>query len=334
MPAANYHFVSATDNGDPITPVDGSVPGTKEYKVLGADKDHLIAANFAIDQYTITALPSTNGTITPTTQSVDHGSNSATLTITPDSGHEFVSAADKNRPITTVPGAVPGTREYRFLNVTENNTIIATFAALKDVTVTATASNKVYDGTTAASVTVTSTDFNPGDDLTATYVSATFADKNVGDGKTVNVTGIALTGPDAHKYNLLNTTATAQANITAKTVTGSFTSANKVYDGTTDASATARSVAGTVTGDVVTLDRRHGGLRRPQNVGTGKTVTLLTGAVLGGSRCEQLRAVLPPPSPRPPTSPHSTSPAASPLTTRSTTAPLPLPWPRAHSRAR
>ena len=66
-----------------------------------------------------------------------------------------------------------------------------------------------------------------------------------------------------------------------KTVTGSFASANKTYDGTTDASATARSVAGTLPGDVVTLS---GGTATfaDKNVGTGKTVTL-TGATLGGA---------------------------------------------------
>jgi outer membrane protein OmpA-like peptidoglycan-associated protein/5-hydroxyisourate hydrolase-like protein (transthyretin family) len=158
--------------------------------------------------------------------------------------------------------------------------ITFTLAVLKDVTVTATGSNKVYDGTAAASVTVTSTDFAPGDSVTAAYTSATFDDKIVGNGKHISVTGITLSGPDAGKYNLLNTTASTTANITPKPVTGSFTSANKIYDGTTDASATARSVAGTVTGEVVTLTGGTAAFA-DKNVGTDKTVTL-TGAVLGG----------------------------------------------------
>ncbi len=58
-----------------------------------------------------------------------------------------------------------------------------------------------------------------------------------------------------------------------KTVTGAFTADNKVYDGTTDATVATRSLVGTITGDVVTLsggtatfadqERRHGQDRHP-----------------------------------------------------------------------
>ena len=85
----------------------------------------------------------------------------------------------------------------------------------------------------------------PGDVVTLSGGTATFADKNVGTGKTVTLTGATLGGDDAGNYTLSAAPITTTANITPKTVTGSFASANKTYDGTTDASATARSVAGT-----------------------------------------------------------------------------------------
>ena len=143
-----------------------------------------------------------------------------------------------------------------------------------DVTVSATGIDKTYDGTSTASVTLTSVDFNPGDNVTATYTSAAFDDKNVGDGKNVSVTGIALSGPDAGKYVLLNSTASTTASITALDITGAFTADDKPYDGNTDATVASRSLVGTIPGDVVTLD---GGTAQfdTSSVGTGKTVTLL-----------------------------------------------------------
>src|SRR5262249_16722393 len=58
--------------------------------------------------------------------------------------------------------------------------------APKALTVSATAGNKVYDGTTTASVTL-SDDRLSGDSFTPTYTSATFSDKDVANSKTVTV---------------------------------------------------------------------------------------------------------------------------------------------------
>jgi len=150
---------------------------------------------------------------------------------------------------------------------------------VRDLTVTATGIDKVYDGNTNATVTL-STDKISGDMVTASYTAASFADKNVGMGKTVSVSGISISGSDAGNYNLLNTTATTTANITAKHVTGSFTADNKVYDGNNSAMVLTRSLSGTIMGDAVSLT---GGTATfsDKNVGMGKTVTL-TGASLSG----------------------------------------------------
>ena len=59
---------------------------------------------------------------------------------------------------------------------------------------------------------------------------ATFADKNVGTAKPVSVSGIAISGPDAGNYSS-NTTTSAAADITARTLTVTATGQNKVYDG-------------------------------------------------------------------------------------------------------
>jgi hypothetical protein len=64
-------------------------------------------------------------------------------------------------------------------------------------------------------------------------------------------------------------------------LTGSFTAANKKYDGTVSASVTGRSVVGKIGSDDVILS---GGTATfaDENIGTGKTVTL-TGASLVGT---------------------------------------------------
>ena len=51
------------------------------------------------------------------------------------------------------------------------------------MTVTATGANKVYDGTTSATVTL-SDNRVAGDTLTTSYTTASFANKNVGTAKT------------------------------------------------------------------------------------------------------------------------------------------------------
>src|SRR5213078_3886838 len=96
--------------------------------------------------------------------------------------------------------------------------------------------NKVYDGTTAATVALSDNRVS-GDVFTDSDTSAAFSDKNVGTGKTVTVSGISISGTDAGNYTF-NTTAATTANITARALTITATGVNKVYDGTTTATVT------------------------------------------------------------------------------------------------
>src|SRR5262249_48140859 len=96
---------------------------------------------------------------------------------------------------------------------------------------------------------------------------------------TVNVAGIAITGGDTVNYLLQNTTATATANITARTLTINAIAANKTYDGT--AAATATLSDNRVSGDVLTLSYA-GATFSDKNAGTGKSVTI-TGVSVSGA---------------------------------------------------
>ncbi|MDO8954133.1 MAG: YDG domain-containing protein, partial [Gammaproteobacteria bacterium] len=156
------------------------------------------------------------------------------------------------------------------------------------------ASNKVYDASTAATLTnAGSLSGVLGSDtvsLDVSSVTATFADKNVGTGKTVTASDYALTGADAGNY-IINSganTGTTTANITAANLTiAGIIASNKVYDTTTGAILTnTGSLSGVLGSDTVSLDATSvTAAFADKNVGTGKTVTAsdyaLTGADAG-----------------------------------------------------
>src|SRR5438552_17837410 len=68
--------------------------------------------------------------------------------------------------------------------------------------------------------------------------SSTCARQTVGAGDWSTATCSSLIGADAGNYQLASTGAATTADITARTLTVSATSANKVYDGTTAATVT------------------------------------------------------------------------------------------------
>jgi hypothetical protein len=141
----------------------------------------------------------------------------------------------------------------------------------------ATGINRVYDGSTLATVTLNDNRV-AGDALTRAYSTATFTDKHAGSGKTVTVSGITLGGADAGNYTF-NTATTTSANITQRSLTISANALNKIYDGTTTASVTLAD--NRVSGDVLTTGYGTASFISKQ-VGTGKTVTV-SGITLGGA---------------------------------------------------
>jgi hypothetical protein len=162
--------------------------------------------------------------------------------------------------------------------ISEQGTTTANITA-KSITLSGiTASNKVYDGTTAATVTL-SDDRVAGDVLIDSYGAATFANKNVGVGKAVSVTGLSISGADAANYTLASTTDTASANITARTLTLDATGVNRVYDGTTAATVTLSDDR--VAGDVLTGSYGAATFAN-KNVGVGKAVSV-TGLAISGA---------------------------------------------------
>jgi len=79
-----------------------------------------------------------------------------------------------------------------------------------------TANNRIYDGTTNATLNTDLAQFEgllTGDKLAVASATGKFNDKNVGTGKPVSIQDIRLTGADAHNYQLVDNTAMTTADI-------------------------------------------------------------------------------------------------------------------------
>jgi hypothetical protein len=245
-------------------------------------------------------------TTQPTNQTITYGQN-ATFTVaasgspTPTvqwqlnigSGFTNMSGATSTTLVVTQPAATASGNQYRavFTNSCTPPTATSNAATLTvnkaTVTPSITASNKVYDGTTSATIASRSLSGVIGaDDVTLTGGTATFNTRNVGTGKTVTAVGLALSGTTAGNYQLSSPKATTTANITAVNLTVTATAAvSRPYDGTTVAMLdfSSASLVGVIAPDVVTIDHASAaGAFADKNVGTNKPVTV-TGIALSGA---------------------------------------------------
>ncbi|BDT68711.1 hypothetical protein os1_28970 [Comamonadaceae bacterium OS-1] len=156
------------------------------------------------------------------------------------------------------------------------------------------AANKVYDTTTAATLTGTAAVAVLGGDVVTVGGLATgsFADKNVGTGKAVAVSGYTLGGADAANYLVVQPTGVA-ANITpANLVVTGVAAVNKVYDTTTAATLTGTAAVAALGSDTVTVGGTGIGSFANKNAGTGKTVAV-SGYTLGGADAANYAVVQP-----------------------------------------
>lgn len=136
------------------------------------------------------------------------------------------------------------------------------------------ADNKVYDGTTAATLDFSGAGldgFVNGDETNVTLVttSATgaFNDRNVGVGKIVSVTGLTTAGDLGTNYFLIPPTTTAD--ITKLSVTVTAVADTKTYDGTTTSAGTPVATPPIAPGDTATFSQAFD----TKNAGIGKTLS-------------------------------------------------------------
>ena len=262
--------------------------------------------------YTLTGPGASNYTISNNTFSATGSITPATLTIATAGAVASTKVYDgaTNATVTsdgTLGGVISGdtvaltlTAAYSDKNVGTGKTVTGTYAltgasdanytlatnafsstaAITPATLTiATAgavANKVYDGTTAATVATDGalSGVISGDVVTLTLGGVAFTTKDAGAAKAV--TGIyAISGADAGNYSFTATSFTGAAAITPATLTIATAGAvapTKVYDGTTSATVTSNgALDGVISGDTVALTLTAA--YSDKNVGTGKTVT-------------------------------------------------------------
>jgi len=175
------------------------------------------------------------------------------------------------------------------LNYTVNTTT-ASFGdiAKADLTVHASGVNRVYDGSTNATV-ILSDDRAAalqGDQLTLSYEAAMFASKGAGQDKTIKVYGVSVGGADAGNYNVdVAPARSASADISGIHLTLSGVQAlDKVYDGTIGAvlDLSKASLNGVVAGDSVSfLGALGSGVFASKNASASPIAVSVTGNGIG-----------------------------------------------------
>ena len=248
---------------------------------------------------TLAALSTTYGTAsTNTTFTVSAGNLTNNLIITAPTGFEvsltagtgFATSIDLgtiNRTNTTIYVRLAATTDFG----TYSGNVVASSTGLtsvnvatassnvnkKPLTITGlTGANKVYDGTTTATLTGTpalsGVVFSDDVSVSGTPVS-NFVNKEVGNLKTITTTGYTLAGIKAANYSVSQPTGIA-ANITPKALSVTApTIASKVYNGSAVSGAVS---VGTITGFVgtETVTASATGLYADANAAIGKTATV------------------------------------------------------------
>ncbi|WP_066504738.1 YDG domain-containing protein [Rufibacter sp. DG15C] len=189
----------------------------------------------------LTGTPSFNSAISGDDVSVDLNAMTATF-------DTKAVGTNKQIIISNPTAALRGGDAGNYTLTTNVKGAITPLAIVGEVTV----ANKVYDKTTAATISSRTLQGEISGDVVS-YIggTATFDNENVGTGKTVAVSGLGLTGADAGNYTV-NTTATATADITKRAIVLTVNAADKAYDGTTSAEATISS--NIISGDNLTVE--------------------------------------------------------------------------------
>ncbi|MGK5028545.1 YDG domain-containing protein [Janthinobacterium sp. MDT1-19] len=279
--------------------LDKNVGVGKTVNVTGISLGGADAGNYSLDSSTATAYanitPRSLAVFANGSNRVYDGSTVDTAVLTPDDSvvtgdvlsFSYASAnfLDKNVGIgktVNVSGISIGGLDAGNYSVASTSATTTANITRRALDVFASGTNRVYNGGTGDAVTLIPDDsVVSADQLTYSYGAANFLDKNVGTGKTVNVTGISLGGADAGNYAIGSTSATTQANITARPLSVFANASNRVYNGGTAALATLIPDDSVVGGDILSYAYTAANFL-DKNVGVGKTVNV-TGISLGGA---------------------------------------------------
>src|SRR5581483_7271792 len=166
----------------------------------------------------------------------------------------------------TVTASQPGNADYLpATNVSQTITV-----AKLPVTGSVTINDKVYDGTTNATIaTRTLSQVVGSDNVALSGGTAGFTSKHVGTGKTVVVTGLSLINSSATNYTLTSTSASGTASITTRPITVTAATTSKGYDGLTTSATVPTITSGSLaSGDTSSFTESYAS----KNVGVSKQV--------------------------------------------------------------
>ncbi|MDF3980694.1 YDG domain-containing protein [Luteibacter sp. PPL554] len=229
----------------------------------------LLTATFAANNKTYdgtTAAVLQNATLETANGSRGYIAGDAVSLTNPTAGTFDTKMVGTNKTVTGTMGiAGADAGNYAFTN----GTALANISQAT-LTVNAQGSNRVYNGGTGATVTLSGG--VAGDRLTFASGGAAYDGKDVGQ-HTINVTGITVGGADAGNYIQANTTAATTGNITPVVLNLAGT---RVYDGTASASASLFGSGGTLTGvNGETVLLGGSGQVANKNVGSNKAFSSL-----------------------------------------------------------
>ena len=299
---ASQQSVYFGTSANPNITVSGLEPGTQYFFQIYAFNDCSFLESYettglsssdttALRELTITGIAGLNKVYNGTTAASAYGFSTLTGVLLGDdvtlvSSPVFTFATSNvgtGITINTTGYSITGTDAGKY---TLTQPTLSADITAKGLTITGiTGSDKVYDDTTAATATGTFilNGVESGDDVILGGSPVfTFASANVGTGITINTTGLTISGTDIGNYTL--TQPTLSGDITAKelTITG-ITGDNKVYDGTTDATASGTPVlSGLVSDDDVVLGGTPVFTFASAELGTDISITT-TGFIITGS---------------------------------------------------
>lgn len=260
-----------------VTPLGLSIGGTftAENKVYDGDAEATIATNSLVLQTPVSGDSVTLSSIIATFAQTNAGTGILVSLSTP-----ILGGADEANYTVTATGSPTTTA-----NITKAPLTIVVKAGQ-----TFAVNDKVYNGTTAASIidpaTTLGLDGVVGSENVTLNAVANFAQSSVGIAIAVNLTASTIGGTaNLSNYSFTTTGAPATtADITKATLTigGSFTASDKVYDSTTAATIATDSLTlvGVIGSDEVTLNKVAN--FEQSGIGTDLTVNLVS-STLGGT---------------------------------------------------
>ena len=194
-------------------------------------------------------------------------------------GAGMASFADKNAgngKLVNVSGYTLNGADAGNYNVVQPSGLTATIDKASLQLTGVSVSDKIYDGTTAATLSGTAgvTPFGTDQVALSGSGSAVFADRNAGSNKAANVSGFVLSGADAANYDLLQVGGLSATIFKADLVVGGVFANNKIYDGTTAATLSGTATVTPLGGDAVSLSGTATASFASKNAGAGRAVTV------------------------------------------------------------